>query len=61
MDFLECRACGGASVTYPQMLKDDQPVMCARCGAVVSTLGELKQRVDKRSDGKLRKGLISGC
>jgi hypothetical protein len=41
---IRCPACGSLAFRYPRLLHDDKPVMCAGCGAVVSTYGELRQR-----------------
>jgi hypothetical protein len=41
---LSCSACGSLAFRYPRVLDDDKPVICAGCGAVVSTYGELRQR-----------------
>jgi len=39
-----CPACGSLAFRYPRVLDDDKPVLCAGCGAFVSTYGELRQR-----------------
>jgi hypothetical protein len=41
---IRCPACGSLAFRYPSVLKDDKPVVCAGCGAFVSTYGELRQR-----------------
>jgi hypothetical protein len=39
-----CPVCGSPAFAYPKTLDDNHPVLCARCGAFVSTYGEMKQR-----------------
>jgi hypothetical protein len=41
---LRCPSCGSLAFRYPRVLDDDKPVLCAACGAYVSTYGELRQR-----------------
>jgi hypothetical protein len=41
---LRCPACGSLAFRYPRVLADDKPVLCAACGTIVSTYGELRQR-----------------
>jgi predicted RNA-binding Zn-ribbon protein involved in translation (DUF1610 family) len=39
-----CPSCGSLAFRYPRVLDDDKPVLCAGCGAFVSTYGDLRQR-----------------
>jgi hypothetical protein len=39
-----CPVCGSLAFAYPKTLDDNKPILCARCGAFVSTYGEMKQR-----------------
>jgi hypothetical protein len=34
---LNCSACGSLAFRYPRVLDDDKPVICAVCGAFIST------------------------
>jgi hypothetical protein len=38
-----CPACGSLAFRYPRVLHDDKSVLCAVCGAFVSTYGELRR------------------
>jgi hypothetical protein len=40
-----CSACGSLALRYPKALNDDKPVICAGCGAFVSTYGEIRRRL----------------
>jgi hypothetical protein len=46
LDPATCPACGSPAFFYPRVLDDDKPVMCAGCGAFISTYGEMRQRFD---------------
>jgi hypothetical protein len=39
-----CSACGSLDFRYPKALNDDKPVICAGCGAFISSYGEIKRR-----------------
>jgi uncharacterized Zn finger protein (UPF0148 family) len=41
---IRCPICGSPAFRYPKVMNDDKPVICAGCGAVVSTYGEMKRR-----------------
>lgn len=41
---MRCPVCGSLAFRYPRVLNDDKPVLCAACGAFVSTYGELRKR-----------------
>jgi hypothetical protein len=45
---LRCPACGSLAFRYPKILNDDKSVLCAGCGAFVSTYGELRQRLGEQ-------------
>jgi hypothetical protein len=45
---LRCPACGSLAFRYPKKLNDDKSVLCAGCGAFVSTYGELRQRLGEQ-------------
>ena len=47
-DELCCSACGSLAFRYPRALNDDKPVLCAGCGAFISTYGEIKRRLDEQ-------------
>jgi hypothetical protein len=34
---IRCPICGSPALRYPKVMNDDKPVICAGCGAVVST------------------------
>jgi hypothetical protein len=38
---LSCSACGSLAFRYSRVLDDDKPVICAVCGAFISTYGEM--------------------
>jgi len=61
MDDLECFNCGSPAVTYPAVLEDEEPVVCANCGALVYTFGELKRRTKTVFDTALDSSRVSGC
>ena len=61
MDDLECFNCGSPALTYPAVLEDDEPVVCANCGALVYTFGELKRRTKLVFDTNLESSRVSGC
>jgi DNA-directed RNA polymerase subunit RPC12/RpoP len=41
----ECLTCGSPGVEFPTILKDDAPIKCQRCKAVICSLGEFRRRV----------------
>jgi hypothetical protein len=41
---LRCPACGSLAFRYPRVLDGGKPILCAGCGAFVSTYGDLRQR-----------------
>jgi hypothetical protein len=43
-----CPACGSLAFRYPRVLDDDKSVLCAGCGAIVSTYGELRRRFGEK-------------
>ena len=61
MNKLGCPVCRSFALAYPKVLKDDQPVTCADCGAFVSTYGELKRRAERAPSSKPRRARVSGC
>jgi uncharacterized Zn finger protein len=61
MGDLGCPGCGSPALSYPEVLKDDEPVRCAGCGEIVSTYGELKRRAEHASKSSLTHSLLSGC
>jgi hypothetical protein len=56
-----CPACGSPGLSYPGVLKDDEPVRCASCREIVSTYGELKRRAEQASKSSLTHSLLSDC
>jgi uncharacterized Zn finger protein (UPF0148 family) len=44
---IRCPICGSPAFRYPKVLDDDKPVICAGCGAVVSTYAEMKRRSEE--------------
>jgi hypothetical protein len=58
---LACPACGSPALSYPGVLKDDEPVRCVACGEIVCTYGELKHHADRASKSGLTHSLLSGC
>ena len=40
---IRCPMCGSPAFMYPRVLEDDKPVICASCGAFVSTYGGMKR------------------
>jgi hypothetical protein len=44
---IRCPVCGSPAFIYPRVLNDDKPVICAGCGAFVSTYGEMKRRSEE--------------
>ena len=52
-----CRACGGVALVYPDVLAEDQPVVCASCGEFQSSYGEIKRRAEEAADTDR----VSGC
>jgi ribosomal protein S27E len=44
---IRCPVCGSPAFIYPRVLDDDKPVICAGCGAFVSTYGEMKRRSEE--------------
>ena len=59
MDFIGCSACGSVALVYPKILDPDEPVVCAGCGAIISTYGELKTRAEGEPDSG--EPCASGC
>ena len=43
-----CSACGSLAFRYPKALNDDKPVICAGCGAFISSYREIKRRLGKQ-------------
>jgi hypothetical protein len=43
-----CSACGSLAFRYPRALNDDKSVICAGCGALISTYGEIRQRLGEQ-------------
>jgi hypothetical protein len=43
-----CPACGSLAFRYPRVLHDEKSILCAGCGAFVSTYGELRRRFGER-------------
>ncbi len=39
---IRCSVCGSPAFIYPRVLEDDKRVICAGCGAFVSTFGKMK-------------------
>jgi hypothetical protein len=59
MDEFVCPGCDSPALSYPEVLHDDEPVVCACCGAFVSSYGELKQRTEcVPNSNSIR---VSGC
>jgi uncharacterized Zn finger protein (UPF0148 family) len=44
---IRCPVCGSPAFKYPNVLNDDKPVICAGCGAFVSSYGEMKRRSEE--------------
>jgi hypothetical protein len=61
MDEFVCSACGSPALSYPEVLYDDEPVVCACCGAFVSSYGELKQRTERIPNLNSIRSPVSGC
>ena len=55
-DFV-CRSCGSVALVYPEVLDEDEPVVCGACGEFLSSYGEIKRRAEETSDS----GRVSGC
>jgi hypothetical protein len=58
MDDFKCPACGSSTLVYPKVLEDREPVVCASCGAFVSTYGE---SASNSRSGQLRAALFPGA
>jgi len=56
-----CDVCGSPAVTYPAVLEDDAPVVCARCEAPVATYGEFRRRVEGILDASRNHQAVTGC
>jgi hypothetical protein len=61
MSHFGCPICRSFALVYPTALEDDQPVLCASCGAFVSTYAELKQRAERTANSNLPRSRLSGC
>jgi hypothetical protein len=61
MNEFGCPVCLSPALVYPKVLEDDQPVMCAECGAFVSTYGELKRRAEHLPSSSPTHVGVSGC
>jgi hypothetical protein len=61
MNDLTCPSCRNSALAYPTTLEDNQPVACARCGAFVSTYGELKRRAEGAPNLSPARLPVSGC
>jgi len=42
-----CESCGSPAVTYPRELHGRSRVVCAGCGGLIGTLGELRARAER--------------
>jgi hypothetical protein len=60
-DDFRCPDCGSPALVYPKVLKDDEPITCSSCGALVFTYGELKRRSELVLASKNRRVPLSGC
>jgi hypothetical protein len=49
-DFV-CDECGSAAFTLPRRLKDESPVACAECGAVLGTWAERRAEIERMNRG----------
>jgi len=61
MDEFECEACGSAAVAYPKVLADAEPVVCARCAAIVSSYREFKLRIERTIGQSGNDRRVTGC
>jgi DNA-directed RNA polymerase subunit RPC12/RpoP len=61
MDDFRCPACGSSALAYPRVLEGNEPVVCANCGEIVSTYGELKRRSEQALGSKPTRSPVSGC
>jgi len=61
MNEFGCPVCLSPALVYPKILEDDQPVVCAECGAFVSTYGELKRRAERAPSSTPTHVRVSGC
>jgi len=61
MNEFGCPVCLGLALVYPKVLEDDQPVVCADCGALVSTYGELKRHAERAPTPNPTRVRVSGC
>jgi hypothetical protein len=44
----KCPSCGSPAVEYPNILRNDAPVKCQRCKAVICSLDEFRRQVSGR-------------
>jgi DNA-directed RNA polymerase subunit RPC12/RpoP len=61
MDDFACRACGSPAVLYPNLLEENAPVVCDRCGSKVCSYGELRQRAEQMIKTSRDSAEVSGC
>jgi hypothetical protein len=56
-----CPICGSPGVSYPKVLEDQAPVVCAGCARFVSTYGEFKRRAERTIAADPNRTRATGC
>lgn len=45
-----CESCGSPAVRFPDVLHEDAPVQCDRCGCILMAWGAFKRRVEAEAN-----------
>jgi predicted nucleic acid-binding Zn ribbon protein len=56
-----CDACGSPAVVYPDALKEDAAVVCARCAAKICSYGDFRRRVEQMIHFSIDGTGVTGC
>ncbi len=44
-DRFACKSCGGAAITFPDVIHDGAELVCAGCSVSLGTWGDFKERI----------------